>query len=109
MKNSNVRYAFTYRRISSHNQVGNNSLDAQKDANGETAGRYNLKIVGDYVDIAKSGTTVLHRTGYQKMMNDLGNNPKVKYIIVHNFDRLHRNAREQLNMIYELKAEGMEY
>ena len=66
-----------------------------------------MKIVGEYKDVAKSGTSVKNRDGYLKMMSDLENHPEVKYILVHNLDRLHRNAREQLNMIYELKARGI--
>lgn len=107
MKDSIVRYAFMYRRISSHNQVGNNSFNAQDDANRKAAKKHNMKIIGDYMDIAKSGTSIKNRDGYLKMMNDLKKHPEVSYILTHNLDRLHRNAREQLNMIYELKAKGI--
>lgn len=107
MKEDNIRYAFMYRRISSRNQVGNNSFNAQDDANRKAARKHNMKIIGDYMDIAKSGTSIKNRDGYLKMMNDLEKHPEVSYILTHNLDRLHRNAREQLNMIYELKAKGI--
>lgn len=96
-----------YRRISSHNQVGNNSLSAQEEAIRQFAKENNIKIVGSYEDVAKSGTSTSHRSGYQKMMTDLEKHTEVKYILAHNLDRLHRNAREQLNMIYELKVKGI--
>lgn len=105
--NNNVRYAFMYRRISSHNQVGNNSLNAQEQAIKKFAKENDIKIVGDYMDVAKSGTSIKSRGGYLKMMSDLEKHPEVSYILTHNLDRLHRNAREQLNMIYELKAKGI--
>lgn len=107
MKNKNVESAYEYGRISSPNQVGNNSMSAQTQAIHKFAEYNNIKIIKSYEDIAKSGTSVIHRPGYQKMMSDLEKHPEVKYIIVHNLDRLHRNTREQLNMIYELKAKGI--
>lgn len=102
-----VILAFIYRRISSHNQVGNNSLNAQEQAIKKFAKEHNIEIVGEYVDVAKSGTSIKNRIGYKQMMSDIEKNPKVQFILVHNLDRLHRNAREQLNMIYELKAKGI--
>jgi site-specific DNA recombinase len=101
------KYAFMYRRISSLNQLNNNSLPAQKQAIQKFANEKNIKIVGDYVDSAKTGTSIIHRSGYQKMISDLDKHPEVKYILAHNLDRLHRNAREQLNMIYELRAKNI--
>lgn len=101
---SSLKYAYMYRRISSHNQIGNNSLNAQEQAIREYAKEHNIKIIGDYTDIAKSGTSIKNRSGYQQMMSDIEKNPKINIIICHQIDRLHRNAREQLNMIYELKA-----
>lgn len=107
MKEDIVRYAYIYLRISSHNQVGNNSMNAQEEAIRQYAKEHNIKIIGVYKDVAKSGTSIIHRPGYQKMMSDLEKHPEVKDIIVHNLDRLHRNAREQHNMIYELKVKGI--
>ena len=105
--NYSIENGYEYKRISSCNQIGNNSFNAQDDAIQQYAREHNIKIIGSYEDVAKSGTSVIHRPGYQKMMSDLEKHPEVKYIIVHNLDRLHRNAREQLNMIYELKAKGI--
>ena len=107
MKNDIFWYALIYLRISSHNQVGNNSMNAQDAEIRKYAEDNNIKIIGSYADVAKSGTSVIHRSGYQQMLSDLEKHPEVKYILVHNLDRLHRNAREQLNMIYELKEKGI--
>lgn len=107
MKVEGVTYAYMYRRISSLNQVGNNSLSAQDADIRQYAKENNIKIVGDYVDSAKSGTTMKHRDEFLKMLEDIKKNPKVKMILVHHFDRSNRNAREQLNVIYELALQGI--
>ena len=95
------KYAFTYSRISSYKQIGNNSFTAQEKANKNTAKEHNIKIIGNYQDTAKSGTSTEGRDGYSQMMKDLETNSKVKYILVHRLDRLHRNAYNQLGMIKE--------
>ncbi len=41
------------------------------------------------------------------MLSDLEKTPDIECILVHVLDRLHRTVREQLNMIYELKAKGI--
>ena len=107
MIDEGVIYAYMYRRISSWNQVGNNSLSAQDADIRQYAKENNIKIVGDYVDSAKSGTTMKHRDEFLKMLEDIKKNPKVKMILVHHFDRSNRNAREQLNVIYELALQGI--
>ncbi len=102
MKDDNVRYAFMYRRISSHNQVGNNSLSAQEQAIRKFAKENNIKITGSYQDVAKSGTTMKNRPGFLKMLKDIEADTKANVVLIHHFDRSNRNAREQLNVIYEL-------
>ena len=107
MKDDNVRYAYMYRRISSHNQVGNNSLSAQADAIRHYAKEQNIKITGSYEDVAKSGTTMKNRPGFLKMLKDIEADPKADIILIHHYDRSNRNAREQLNVIYELALKGI--
>lgn len=107
MKNINEKCAYMYRRVSSHNQKDNNSFSAQEQDIRKLANEKNIRIVGDYQDVAKTGTTVKNRDGYQQMMSDIEKHPEIGYILVHHLDRLHRNAREQLNMIYKLKGKGI--
>ena len=97
---------YEYNRYSCHQQDSGNSIHAQQNAIREFAKENNIQIVGTYIDKAKTGTNT-NRDGYQKMLSDLEKNPDVKCIIVHVLDRLHRNVREQLNMIYELKGRGI--
>ena len=95
--------AFAYYRYSSHNQDDGNSINAQRQAVQQFAKENKIKIIQDYIDKAKTGTNT-NREGYQKMLAELSDHPEVKTILVHVLDRMHRNTREQLNMIYELKA-----
>ena len=104
---SDVRYAFMYRRISSHNQVGNNSLSAQEDAIRKYAVENNIKIIGSYEDVAKSGTTMKNRPSFLKMLNDIEKDKKANIILIHHFDRSNRNTRDQLNVIYALALKGI--
>ena len=41
------------------------------------------------------------------MIAELNKHSEIKTILVHVLDRMHRNAREQLNMIYDLKVKGI--
>ncbi len=107
MKADIVRYAYMYRRISSHNQVGNNSLSAQEQAIRRYAKEQNIKITGSYEDVAKSGTTMKNRPGFLKMLSDIKADTKTDIILIHHFDRSNRNARDQLNVIYELALKGI--
>ncbi|MCD7811013.1 MAG: recombinase family protein [Ruminococcus sp.] len=95
--------AYAYIRYSSHNQDNGNSISAQKSAIQKFAKENQIKIVATYIDKAKTGTNT-NRENYQKMLCDLEKYSDVKCIVVHVLDRLHRNVREQLNMIYELKG-----
>lgn len=106
MKDENVTYAYMYRRISSWNQVGNNSLNAQKEAIMQYAEEHNIKIVGDYVDSAKSGTTTKNRTAWLKMLSDMDKNPQVTEVVTHYLNRTARNARDLLNTSYDLALKG---
>lgn len=101
------RLAVTYRRISSLNQVDNNSMCAQEQAIKDYAKKNHLKIVEAFHDLAKSGTSVQNRTGYQQMMEYLEKHPEVTCVLLHHLDRLHRNVRNQLNDIYTLKCKGI--
>lgn len=97
--------AYIYTRYSSHNQDDGNSIKAQEDGIREFVKNYRekIEIIGEYSDKAISGMTD-KRPEYQKMLDDIKNNDEVTCIIVHRLDRLHRNARNQLNDIYELQG-----
>ena len=106
MKEDIVRYAYIYLRISSHNQVGNNSLNAQEEDIRQYAKEHNIKIIDVYKDVAKSGTTMKNCPGFLKMLSDIKADTKTDIILIHHFDRSNRNTLDQLNVIYELALEA---
>ncbi len=78
-----------YIRISSEDQVGNFSLDAQKRAIEKWVAEQGGRLVKIYVDEAKSGTTD-DRPGFLDMRRD-ARHGKFDALVVHTFDRLARN------------------
>lgn len=101
-----MKKAYAYYRYSSHNQDGGNSINAQRTAVRAFAKNNNMMIVDEYIDKARSGTTD-NRDDYQKMISDLEKNPDIKYVIIHFFDRMYRNTRAQLDIIFELTGRGI--
>lgn len=85
-----------YVRISSEDQRGNYSLDAQKRAITEwinkQTGDLRGKLVRFYEDEAFSGTTD-ERPAFQELVHD-GRQSKFDAIVVHKFERMARNRRD---------------
>ena len=89
-----MRYA-AYVRISSEDQVGNFSIDAQKRAIKQwVKAQENGALVKTYIDEAQSGRTS-NRPEFQRMRRDA---KKRKYdaLVVHKFDRFARNRTDAL-------------
>lgn len=83
-----------YVRISSEDQVGNFSLDAQRRAIEKWAHDQGGTLVKVYVDEAKTATTD-NRPGFQEMRRD-ARRGKFEALVVHKFDRLARNRANAL-------------
>jgi DNA invertase Pin-like site-specific DNA recombinase len=88
-----MRYA-AYIRISSEEQVGNFSIDAQRRAIEVWVKAQEGKIVHYYVDEAQSGRTA-DRPEFLNLRRD-AKNKKFDAIIVHKFDRFARNRTDSL-------------
>ncbi|MEO8393378.1 MAG: recombinase family protein [Chloroflexota bacterium] len=88
-----VRYA-GYVRISSEEQVGNYSVEAQKRAIQTWVQAQQGQIVQMYVDEAHSGRTS-ERPEFQKMRQD-ARKGKFEALVVHKFDRFSRNRTDAL-------------
>lgn len=88
-----MRYA-AYIRISSEEQVGNFSIDAQNRAIEDWVKRQEGKLVQTYVDEAQSGRTA-DRPAFQRLRRDARKN-KFDAIVVHKFDRFARNRTDAL-------------
>ncbi len=88
-----MRYA-AYIRISSEEQVGNFSVDAQKRAIQAWVKSQEGKLVKTYVDEAKSGRTA-DRPEFQQMRRD-AKKGQFDALVVHKFDRFARNRTDAL-------------
>lgn len=88
-----LRYA-AYIRISSEEQVGNYSVEAQKRAIQAWIQAQDGQLVQLYVDEAQSGRT-LERPDFQKMRQD-ARKGKFDALVVHKFDRFSRNRTDAL-------------
>lgn len=88
-----MRYA-AYIRISSEEQVGNFSIDAQRRAINEWVKAQKGRIIHYYIDEAQSGRTA-DRPEFINLRRD-AKKRKFDAIVVHKFDRFARNRTESL-------------
>ncbi len=88
-----MKYA-AYIRISSDEQIGNYSLDAQKRAIESWVIAQNGLLVTVYTDEGKTGRTA-NRPAFQKMRQD-ARKRKFDALVVHKFDRFARNRTDAL-------------
>ena len=85
--------AYMYTRVSTAMQVDGYSLDAQEEEIREYCERNKIDIVGSYSDKGKSGSTIVGREQFQKMLDDIeGNEDGISYVIVYKLSRFGRNA-----------------
>ena len=91
-----LKKVIAYIRYSSHAQDDGNSVPAQINCITDYAETHNMEIENYYIDTAKTGRNT-KRPEYQKMKQDIENgNVEAKIILVRAIDRLHRNAKNQL-------------
>ncbi len=88
-----MRYA-AYIRISSEEQVGNFSVDAQRREIETWVAAQGGRLVKSYVDEAQSGRTT-DRPAFQRMRRD-ARKGKFDALVVHKFDRFARNRTDAL-------------
>lgn len=103
MKNNIVK-AVIYARFSSDNQR-HESITAQVRAIEEYAKQNKIKIVGKYVDRAKSATTD-NRPEFLRMIAD-SKKGKFDVVLVHKLDRFARNRNDSIGYRMELKRNGV--
>ncbi|MDR0678046.1 MAG: recombinase family protein [Holosporaceae bacterium] len=97
--------AVIYARYSTENQR-ETSIEAQLRACLEYAAKNNLKIIEEYCDRAKSGTTMEKREQLKKMMAD-SKKGKFSKVLIFSLDRFSRNLRDYLNNTYTLERNGV--
>lgn len=101
MNNSNALRAVCYCRYSSENQR-DESIDAQLRAIREYCERNNIKIIAEYIDKAKSGTSAAKRQEFQRMIKD-SSKGRFDLVIVHKLDRFARNRYDSAHYKFLLK------
>ena len=96
--------AAAYCRFSSSNQR-EESIDAQLRAIYKFMGEHDYTPVGDYIDMALTGTNT-DRPNFQRMIED-AKKGLFDVVIVHKMDRFSRNVRDTLNIESELAQYGV--
>ena len=95
-----------YTRVSTEDQAKEGfSLDAQLDKLRAYCKARGWDIAGEYIDDGYSGRTT-KRPAYQKMMRDID---KWDVILVIKMDRIHRNSKNFMLMMEQLKKEEKEF
>ena len=97
----NALNAVLYCRFSSDRQK-ENSIDFQRHAGMEYCAQKGLKVVGEYIDRALTGTND-NRPEFQRMIRD-SKKQQFAYIVVYRFDRFARNRYD--SAIYKKELEG---
>ena len=96
--------AVLYCRFSSDRQK-ENSIDFQLRADREYCERKGLKVVGEYIDRALTGTND-NRPEFQRMIRD-AKKQQFAFIIVYRFDRFARNRYDSAIYKKELESVGV--
>jgi site-specific DNA recombinase len=96
--------AVIYARYSSHNQR-EESIEAQIRACEDYAKRKNLRIIGQYTDSAKSGTTA-NRESFLQMIDDSAKG-EFNFLIIHKLDRFSRDKFDAVTYKRKLKMNGV--
>lgn len=96
--------AVIYARYSSDKQT-ENSIDFQLRADQAYCEAKGLRIVGEYIDRAMSGTTD-NRPDFQRMIQD-AKKQQFAYIVVYRFDRFARNRYDSAIYKKELESYGV--
>lgn len=96
-----------YVRVSSREQVDNESLSTQRQSIKNFAKAQGWKLVDIYADEGISGGSVKDRHALQQCLHD-GQSDKFDVLVIHRLSRFGRNARELLNNHEELQKVGIQ-
>jgi DNA invertase Pin-like site-specific DNA recombinase len=99
--------AAIYTRVSTEDQAKEGfSLDAQLDKLRSYCRARDWEISGEYVDDGYSGRHIKRRPAYKKMMHEMEN---WDILLVIKMDRIHRNSKNFMLMMEELKKQNKEF
>lgn len=94
-----------YARYSSTQQT-ENSIDGQLRECRRFADLHGYNVIGEYIDRAKSGTSVEDRTEFLRMIDD-AKKQKFAFIVVYRFDRFARNRYDSVVYKRQLSTYGV--
>lgn len=97
--------AVIYARYSSYRQ-DERSIEGQLEDCTRYAEANGLKVVGEYIDRAKSGTEAEHRDEFQRMIKDSEKNV-FQIVLVYKLDRFARNRFDSATYKAKLKKHGV--
>ena len=101
----NALNAVLYCRYSSTQQT-ENSIDGQLRECHRFADYHGYKIIGEYIDRAKSGTSVEQRDDFLRMISD-AKKQQFAFVIVYRFDRFARNRYDSVVYKRQLAISGV--
>lgn len=96
MKESGLKYAYIYRRVSSKKQEKGYSLDAQDRVMNEYAKKHGYIVAGDFCEGVTSGKA--GRKQFNIMLKELQAHPEVRTIITEKTDRIYRNFKDYVTL-----------
>ncbi len=104
--------AVLYLRVSSKAQVDTDydpeglSIAAQREICLRKARDLGLVVVGEYVELGRSGTNVQDRPEYQAMMHRIASQRDVDYVMVYQLSRLNRNRIDDTLAMVHMESVG---
>ena len=99
---------YTYTRVSTAMQIDGYSLDAQKSRVKSFADFNDFEIVKEYEDAGKSGKSIVGRTQFNQMIEDIkSGEDDVKYVVVFKLSRFGRNAADVLSTLQVMQDYGV--
>ena len=100
--------AYIYTRVSTEMQIDGYSLNGQREMLHDFAKLHNMRIIREYSDEGKSGTTKAGREQYLQMMDDIEfANENIDYVLVFKLSRFGRNAADILNSLQVMEDFGV--
>ena len=101
---------YTYTRVSTAMQIDGYSLDAQKSRVKSFADFNDFEIVKEYEDAGKSGKSIVGRTQFNQMIEDIkSGEDDVKYVVVFKLSRFGRNAADVLSTLQVMQDYGVNF
>ena len=101
-----MKKAAGYVRVSTPGQVEGESLSTQRQQITDFAKSKQWELTNIYADEGMSGAKVEYRTGFKQMLLD-AQAGKFEVVIFTKLSRFARNAREYMNLAYELEKQGV--